>query len=620
MVGLSGCLWSGLLTPAREVVAARLRRGTATHSGKAIEHADGEFFGVSLATKESRGIAPSGSRAADGAVQLLLDGWVERPSASRHLTPAMHVLEKFRSDGIESLRRMNGIYNILLCDEAARTARVITSSQSYLPLFVVVREGAVFLAPEIRALLAAGACKATISDDECFTWLLCGRYLRDETKFADVKLLPTGSMLTWADGAVSIDSIPKFQYQTVGYNGEDNLVADLADTFRAAVHRRMEEDERVALGLSGGFDSRLILAAIDAERRSDVFTFTWGTDGNDDMRLAGQVARAAGAEHQEYPVDHLTYLSTAREGVLRTDGLSLFVHGFYPGVYESVRRDSGAKASFNGVGLDVLLGGLFLKTECLHSMTSRRDWLEHYRRTEMMFSREEFTQLCRKGGDAWFDGAVSALDATVSGIEGERIEDVNDQFHFETRTRRWIALAFPLVRSSLETIAPCYDQDFLRVLAQVQPSQRFNRRLYVKLLCHMNAELSRIDYQKTMMPACLPSDQWRPFVDLEQQRERAHYELWKQTDGEAYVPYNHYPQNFVEWYRVHSEWRTFLRDTLLGSESVLIDRFFERSAMERLIAGHLDGSSNRFRQLNLLVSLELFFQLFQDFGVETTAN
>ena len=49
---------------------------------------------------------------------------------------------------------------------------------------------------------------------------------------------------------------------------------------------------------------------------------------------------------------------------------------------------------------------------------------------------------------------------------------------------------------------------------------------------------------------------------------------------------------------------------MLGAESVLIERYFEKRALEALIDDHVEGRRNRFRQLNLLVSLELFLQLF----------
>ena len=610
MLGLSGCFWSGPLSPDLDRISTRLRDSVTVSRHGSVSHHEGPSFRVSV-TSNRGGATAQCAASPDGMVNLFVDGWIDRPATARGVPPATYALQRYLRDGASALRRMNGIYNVVVCEPERGRAQIITGPYSYLPVFRVSRANALFFAPEIRALLTAGICEPEVFDGECMTWLLFGRYLRDETKFRDVKLLPRGSAATWSGGVLDIDTLPPFQYRGDGAVPEEKLVDELGETFRASVRRRMEAEDRAALGLSGGFDSRLILGAIDTRRRRDVFAFTWGDAGNDDMRIAANVARAAGVEHHEYPVDQQTYLERARDGVWYSDGLSLFAHGFYPDIYDRVRQDARTAVAFNGIGLDVLLGGLFLDAEALDGLHTRRDLLAHYCRTLVTFTRDEFVRMCKRNGEVWFDDAVATLGGLIAGIPGDRIADINDQFHFETRTRRWIALAFPLVRPSLETIAPCYDDEFLGVLADVQPSQRFNRRLYVKLLAHVCPELSRIEYQKTMVPACVPSDHWRPFVELEQQKEQAHYGLWKQSSGSVYVPYKHYPQNFVEWFRVHPAWHDFLRRTLIGRDSILVDRYFEKRALETLIDDHVEGRKNRFKQLNLLLTLELFFQIFE---------
>ena len=44
---------------------------------------------------------------------------------------------------------------------------------------------------------------------------------------------------------------------------------------------------------------------------------------------------------------------------------------------------------------------------------------------------------------------------------------------------------------------------------------------------------------------------------------------------------------------------------------MLVDRYFEKRALEARIDDHVEGRKNRFKQLNLLLTLELFFQIFE---------
>src|SRR5947209_7855311 len=75
----------------------------------------------------------------------------------------------------------------------------------------------------------------------------------------------------------------------------------LDEAFGAAVERSVAGTNRLRLSLSGGLDSRTLLAAIDAER--PITTVSIGMDGSMDHASATEMARLTGRPHHRCLLD-----------------------------------------------------------------------------------------------------------------------------------------------------------------------------------------------------------------------------------------------------------------------------------------------------------------------------
>ena len=64
-------------------------------------------------------------------------------------------------------------------------------------------------------------------------------------------------------------------------------------TLTKSVKIRMRDRLRYSVPLSGGLDSRAVLAAIDQNERNRIATFTFGLAGCDEIKVAQKVAKEA---------------------------------------------------------------------------------------------------------------------------------------------------------------------------------------------------------------------------------------------------------------------------------------------------------------------------------------
>lgn len=89
---------------------------------------------------------------------------------------------------------------------------------------------------------------------------------------------------------------------------EAELLRRCAELWRGAVVRRFEAGRRHCVPLSGGLDSRAILAVLlECTEARSIDTCTFGTPGTYDFDLGTRVARAAGTRHVTYPLNETKY-------------------------------------------------------------------------------------------------------------------------------------------------------------------------------------------------------------------------------------------------------------------------------------------------------------------------
>ena len=102
----------------------------------------------------------------------------------------------------------------------------------------------------------------------------------------------------------------------------------------------------------------------------------------------------------------------------------------------------------------------------------------------------------------------------------------------------------------------------------------------------------------------------REFQKIQQQIDHLKEKIWLDSGGSVYLPSLRHDANFMEWFRVHPEYQTFLSDTLIGADAVLCDLFLRREKVQALIDAHLQGKCAHHKVLVMLLSLELLCRIF----------
>jgi asparagine synthase (glutamine-hydrolysing) len=210
------------------------------------------------------------------------------------------IVHLYERDGLECVRRLNGIFAFALWDDRAQRLVVARDHLGVKPLYWWSDGRRVVVSSEIGGLLATGVVERRL-DPIALEHFLAWRFVpAPRTMLAGVAKLAAGELLVADSEGMRTASFREPPGESLAAP-EAELEAELQREFVAAVERQMMSDVPYGAFLSGGLDSAAIVAAM---RRAAPFpprTFTIGFPGHgaaiDERVDAATTARLLGTEH-----------------------------------------------------------------------------------------------------------------------------------------------------------------------------------------------------------------------------------------------------------------------------------------------------------------------------------
>jgi asparagine synthase (glutamine-hydrolysing) len=218
------------------------------------------------------------------------------------------MLAAFEQWGIESsLKRMNGMFAFALWDRDDHTLLLARDRLGEKPLYYGTVGGVFLFASELKALREHPAFDAEIDRDSLVRYLQFNCIPAPFSIYRGIHKLVPGKILRYKRGEIRISAFWSVlacveDAASQPFQGsETDAIAELDWLLRDAVRLRMHADVPLGAFLSGGIDSSLIAALMQAQSKSPVRTFTIGFQdaAYDEAPEARAVARHLGTEHTE---------------------------------------------------------------------------------------------------------------------------------------------------------------------------------------------------------------------------------------------------------------------------------------------------------------------------------
>lgn len=275
------------------------------------------------------------------------EGYERRPAGT---STNAYCGRAFAEDGIEALTQLNGEFVCLVVDRACRTVRIVTDRLGSQPVYYYERNGSLLFSTSIQALASHPSVETAFEPSYLAEYLARKSVRGTKTPLAGIEQLPPATITTVDPETGVIE--PERYWRPVYRPAErpfDAFVDLFIDRFTAAIGDRIRPNRRHGLLLSGGSDSRLILATTAGIR---AYGFD---DGSSDVETAARVAGTAGTQFTRLDGGTNQYRRLLKRNARRGNFVGWFNEGHAIG-HEATLR-GGVDALVSGLYADVLFKG-----------------------------------------------------------------------------------------------------------------------------------------------------------------------------------------------------------------------------------------------------------------------
>ncbi|PWR70103.1 asparagine synthase-related protein [Methanospirillum stamsii] len=524
---------------------------------------------------------------------------------------AAYCLSSYLAHGTDFIKELDGSFICAIYDTIQKKLTIFNDRFGYRVHFFSWMNGCFILSPEAKAILQIPGFKRELNLDAVAEWFAFGKFLGNKTYFKGIYLLPPASLIEISDDVFSSHSYWELTYQPDYSKTEDEVIEDLIISLRKSVSDRIDTKHRYGITLSGGLDSRTVLAAVPELRKNTISTFTFGNGNCDEVTIARKVSsRARVKKHFFFPLDTQDILDHISKDVWLHEGRNYIGLSFVHATLDTIRKES--DVIFDGFAMDLTLGGSYLSQEILSCENREllQDMLSHKR----VFSDEEMSKVLV---DSFYNKIKkipqNSFEAQFSQIPNLHPGNISDKFAMDNHVA-WMHVGDVPLLNKFEVVHPTGGNSFFEILTSIPPEWRINHTLYRKFLMRLSPSFSDIRYQKTMVPVSFPQIIWNiseKWIVIKDSMKRKLFFLSKGiscfSNHRSYVNYN-------EWMYSDSRWEPCISsmvDLVKNNYSDILNADY----LEHLYREHKAGKKDNSVKILYLITFIVFLDLFRDYYI-----
>jgi len=490
---------------------------------------------------------------------------------------------------------LNGRFHGLLTDRIRRTTMLFNDRYGMHRIYYHESKEAFYFAAEAKAILAVCPELRRADPRGLGEFVACGCVLEDRTLFEGVHVLPGAAAWVFRDGSVERKAtyFQPLEWEDQPLLEPEPYYREIREVFSRNLPRYFEARERIGMSLTGGLDTRMIMAWHKA-RPGSLPCYTFGGMFRDcrDVLVARQVAGMCGQAHEVIPVGE-EFLSLfpryAERAVYLTDGCADVSRS--PDLYVNERAREIASVRMTGnYGGEVL------------------------RRVRAFKPVEPLPGLFRPEFLSYVQQAEETYGSLLQG------HPLSFAVFRQAPWHHYGLLALEQTQMSLRS--PYLDNDFVRTVFRAPESVLANNDVCLQLIADGNPVLRRIRTDRGLAgdPGRLSSAASRGFLEFLFKAEYAYDygmpqwlaridHLLSSFRLERLFLGRHKFYHFRVWYR--DDLSGYVREMLLDPRT-LSRPYLERRRLEAVVRGHLQGKRNYTTEIHKVLTLELLHRLFLD--------
>jgi asparagine synthase (glutamine-hydrolysing) len=488
-------------------------------------------------------------------------------------------------------KQLDGRFHGLVSDRACGTAMLFNDRYGLQRIYYHEAKDSFYFAAEAKAILKVRPELRVADSRGLGEYIVCGCVLENRTLFQGIQVLPPGSAWSFQGGKLEKKSSyfdPREWEELEPFKPEE-YYGHLRDVFVKNLPRYFEGRERIGVSLTGGLDTRIIMAWRNpAPNTMPCYTFGSMYRDNEDVKLARRVAQICGQQHETIPTGE-EFLSQFAHYAERTMYLtdSCVDLSRAPDLYLNEKARLIAPVRMVGTyGSEMLLHAVMFKAE---------------EPVAGLFQDSLLPEIQR---------ATQTYDASRRGHPVTFIAFRQSPWH------HYGVLGLEQTQVAVRT--PYLDNELVRTIYKSPGPVAINEEGRIRLIREGNPALAQLRTDRGL------GDQKNPVLHvLLEFLFKAEYAYdygmpqWVARVDHFFSPLHleriwlgrHKLYHFRVWYR--DRLREYVREMLLDKRS-LARPYLKPNAVRAIVDGHLKGGRNYTTEIHRLLALELTHRLFFD--------
>ncbi len=502
---------------------------------------------------------------------------------------ALRLTPSISADAASKALALNGAFAAACLDERQERITIVSSRFAHYPVYVY-RSRDLWAASTAIECLIPLIGSPRIDPAAVNLILRSGELVDRMTLVEGVEALPGAIVLQVDEDGVREEIYWRYRTEHDAAISRRTAVNELADAFVKGVRRIEKATERKVIPLSGGLDSRLILAS--CERPEEIPSFTFGPDSCRDARFAARLAERLGSPHSglDFPVD--AYPDLWDDAVMASAGCfglrDMFILPFVDLLAE--RGD---------VALNGLLGGGALGGEYQQKSWRQAPNLETLATATWSWrsrsNERELIDALMPDGRSSLEAEAMWRNSVTADRSGRPMERLNDWIVI-SRNSRYVNHGSSFLRLRLESHSPFLDSDFVDVLLKTPLEWRYLHRLYIDVLKRVSWSAASVPWDRTCVPPAWGNAAVLGALGVQKIIRLAMSRLGKQAfSGALYA-------DPAIWIR--DEWKAPLHSILFSDESRHAG-VFNPEGVEAIWRDHMDRGADHSRTLGIMAAIEI---------------
>lgn len=216
------------------------------------------------------------------------------------------LLEAYRRKGSSFVRDLNGLFSGVLLDSKSELALLFTDRYASERLYYHWADDVLYFASEAKALLAVRPELRAFDLDGVADFLAFGSCGGTQTLFKGISRLGGASLWIFDSGGTAKRQtyFDPSEWENLEPLTVEEFESAFVETARSIVPRYAQADTEVGFSVTGGLDTRVILACLSA-KDANLVCYTYGASAGDtlDVRIGREIASLLGFSHRTLRID-----------------------------------------------------------------------------------------------------------------------------------------------------------------------------------------------------------------------------------------------------------------------------------------------------------------------------